>query len=334
LSTLIIYSPDEIKDSNKHKNFTGSIVWLIIISLITLLYIINYIGNVKRHFKEISKKEKRKPSKSIKHDGNTSINNTYQKKQNKGENKDLILVEEDYHLSNSSKKLRKKSYKSDEEKENKENTNIESKEEVKQVIKEIEENNKQSLLPNNPHSISSTTKSSFCENFISFFNFYDNLSKLFSPKLKSNDSLRIFDGVRFFSAGWVVFGHSFAFRMQFGFTNSNDWVPFLKDWKSSFILSGFFAVDSFFMMSGFLFLYAINTQLAKIKTQNKGKVILVAIVSRYFRLLPLYIFIIFGVTYIFPYFSDGTMDYLFNTQNDYCKTYWWHNLLYINNKQK
>ena len=72
------------------------------------------------------------------------------------------------------------------------------------------------------------------------------------------------NGVRVLSMGLVVLGHTLYFMTSFGPLNQADVYPphgALSTWTFQIIPSAEFAVDSFFMMSGFLVSLGILRQL-------------------------------------------------------------------------
>lgn len=141
--------------------------------------------------------------------------------------------------------------------------------------------------------------------------------------------LRVFDGVRFLSSGWVVFGHCFYLPMGFGTRNLLDITFLSKSWYSPFLLSAYYSVDVFFFMSGFLFYFSVQ-KLFK-ESFPKTKLIFMSILGRYCRLLPFLIFGVFGATYLLPYLSSGPNFSKIEAINYSCSNFWWHNFLYINN---
>ena len=169
------------------------------------------------------------------------------------------------------------------------------------------------------------------------FNFCQNVTKILSVESgneNSRQSLKVFDGVRTLSIGWVVFGHTFQFSAIL-IKNFGDINHFFKSWEFAIIQSGLYAVDVFFMLSGFLFRLGFQKYLKQNYFKNsQSRVILFfkAFFHRYIRLLPLYLVLLFFVTYSLPFFGDGPLFAQFITKmNEYCERHWYHNLFYINN---
>ena len=53
--------------------------------------------------------------------------------------------------------------------------------------------------------------------------------------------------------------------------------------------------------------------------------------KRFLRLTPIYFFILLFYLKIFPLLNSGPFLNLLDTDINFCNTYWWTNLLYINN---
>ena len=199
------------------------------------------------------------------------------------------------------------------------------------IIYDIEEEKKsrKSFL-DNCQSVSHHEKTRLVK-FFEIFDIQINFLKLTEIRQGdlSHEALKVFDGVRFFSTCWVVLGHVFFFCLVAGFKNLSYFSIFSKSLKLCIVYSGLYAVDVFFFLSAFMLFLGLNRYL----NQNipKIKIVSMAIINRYIRLLPLYIYIIFAMTYINPYLGEGPLYYKSEFLNSVCPKYWWHNLLYINN---
>jgi peptidoglycan/LPS O-acetylase OafA/YrhL len=190
----------------------------------------------------------------------------------------------------------------------------------------------------NPKKSRPKNKLSFLK-VLSFFNFFKNMKKILTiepeGKDEARDKLKVFDGVRTFSIGWVVFGHAFVNSLLSALKNFPDFMDILKSWKFCFVYAGFYAVDVFFMLAGFVFCYGFQKYLKKgyLKSYNmKLKIFLVGVINRYIRLLPMYLVILFFMTYVMPYTGNGpTFFFNITKLNKDCEDKWYYNLLYINN---
>lgn len=191
--------------------------------------------------------------------------------------------------------------------------------------------NTHTSLSNNSHMENST---GFFNNFLSYFHFFHNLNKIIpqkAHKIRSVDMLNIFDGVRFYSALWVLTSHSFVFLLIFGFYNINDMNSFAKSITGSIIISGYFAVDVFFYLSGFMLYLYIVKYMYSLNKAPTIKVFIIGIVKRFFRLLPLMLFTLYLFVPLLIYLSRGpNADKLIGINQD-CNSIGWRNLLYISN---
>lgn len=141
----------------------------------------------------------------------------------------------------------------------------------------VKENNKDNKLLSKELNVIETKKpfrpkKSLLQFILSHFDFYEQLSKIFTVKAKSNDPLRIFDGIRIFSAGWVVFGHGFYLFIMIGFYNSFEILNIMTSWMGAIIYSALFAVDVFFYMSAFMFYLGMQKYISKPETSNINNV--------------------------------------------------------------
>lgn len=154
-------------------------------------------------------------------------------------------------------------------------------------------------------------------------------------------SFDIFDGVRVLSILWVIFGHTFVFTMMgLGFTNledliGNDNKGWITTYPAQALTSAYFAVDTFFFMSGFLAMSILMKIATKMIQEEKislyFKRIPIFYVKRFLRLTPVYFFILFVYLEIFPLLESGPFWNLLDTDITFCNQYWWTNLLYVNN---
>ena len=167
--------------------------------------------------------------------------------------------------------------------------------------------------------------------FLKAFNFINNAKSILTVKNQNElyEKLRVFDGLRFFSAFYVVFGHMCVYPLAFGAKNAIEIIYAAKKWHFAIITSAYYAVDIFFYMSGFFFVFSIQKYLNK--KINKVKILIMGFVLRFIRLLPFMIIGIFGFTYLLPYLKYGPKYSIIDSFNRTCTKFYWHNLLFINN---
>ncbi|GAM25537.1 hypothetical protein SAMD00019534_087120 [Acytostelium subglobosum LB1] len=143
------------------------------------------------------------------------------------------------------------------------------------------------------------------------------------------------DGIRTMSTCWVILGHSIIFTMFPGLDNLQ-YVWSIAREKLSFqvFVAGEFAVDVFFLLSGFLVAHAVLSQFDRM--DNHGERIgpmfwLKYLLHRFLRLSPLMYFLLFFFWNLTPMMGSGPLWYQMIQTPNTCDKYWWTNLLYINN---
>uniref|UniRef100_A0AC35UAU4 NRF domain-containing protein n=1 Tax=Rhabditophanes sp. KR3021 TaxID=114890 RepID=A0AC35UAU4_9BILA len=140
--------------------------------------------------------------------------------------------------------------------------------------------------------------------------------------------------LRFLSMCHVIASHTFSFIVSVA-ANPKDVQSDLSNIDSQFFVNGFFAVDTFFFMSGLVFAFTYFKQLKanQLKVLSFGSWILIYI-HRFIRLSAPYYMIIIFYTWVYqPLFANDQPLYLMHLFNrrDPCITKWWLNLLYLNN---
>ncbi|KAF8797101.1 Nose resistant to fluoxetine protein 6 like protein [Argiope bruennichi] len=166
-----------------------------------------------------------------------------------------------------------------------------------------------------------------CKSFFNCFCVFTNGEKILNVE-SSEGQLPSLHGIRFLSMTWVILCHSYAFCGMLT-RNLAETIQFVDHWFFQIILNGFYSVDSFFLLSGFLVAYLFFQQCAK----SNGKIPWVYFyVHRYLRLTPVYAIVMLFYTFVNPYIADGPLwPDVDHDQN--CYDNWWYNLLYINNFQ-
>ena len=167
------------------------------------------------------------------------------------------------------------------------------------------------------------------------FSLYTNTKKLFlsrsAEKTGNVSTLECLNGVRVLSMTWVVGGHVWAFRAASAFINYEEVQRVIARWWVFLAYGAFFAVDSFFWLSGLLMSYLTLVELNK----RKGKMPLIGwafiYIHRYFRILPLYVFCLLTYMYLVPPLGSGPLWGQIRNMTLECEQYWWTNLLFINN---
>ncbi|XP_077994445.1 nose resistant to fluoxetine protein 6-like [Glandiceps talaboti] len=143
----------------------------------------------------------------------------------------------------------------------------------------------------------------------------------------SSGTLAAIHGIRVLSMWWVILGHTFSLFNTLSDNSSAYSQEVLPRFTFQAILNAAFSVDSFFFLSGLLVTYLTLREL----TEGKDVNWFMFYFHRFWRLTPLYMFIVFFNVYIFPYFIDGPYAAYVTTTENACIQHWWTNLLYINN---
>jgi len=161
------------------------------------------------------------------------------------------------------------------------------------------------------------------------FNPINNLSKLVTVKEGGDQRLSVLNGVRVLSICWVIVGHGFLVGSLSPAVNIQTTELMFNTTLFGVVPGGYFAVDSFFFLSGFLTFYLLTM---KMYPKNGKANWLLIYFHRYYRLIFPVVFVTGVATFLVqylgngPYYKNG-----FNLFTSKCSTYWWTNFLFINN---
>jgi peptidoglycan/LPS O-acetylase OafA/YrhL len=154
-----------------------------------------------------------------------------------------------------------------------------------------------------------------------------NLKKLFYSPFNSEDNLKVFNGVRLFSMFYVVLGHAY-FNVLINPTQNPTYThEFIQPLWFQIVPGGFFAVDVFFYLSGFLGVYLMICKFHGKKNMN----FLMIYFHRFYRLAPnVLMLLLFAMTF-YQYFGDGPYWFMYSQfwVKD-CGKYWWTFVTFIN----
>lgn len=131
---------------------------------------------------------------------------------------------------------------------------------------------------------------------------YSNANKIFTRKDKA-EPLDILNGVRVMAMCNVILGHQMQFRMGMSpSANINGLYREFEDPALGFVYAGFYAVDTFFWMTGTLTGYLLLKEIANRRGQlNWGLVYF----HRAWRLLPALAFTLFFIWAFLIYMGNG-----------------------------
>eukprot|EP00026_Physarum_polycephalum_P002087 Phypoly_transcript_02091.p1 GENE.Phypoly_transcript_02091~~Phypoly_transcript_02091.p1 ORF type:complete len:662 (+),score=60.51 Phypoly_transcript_02091:96-2081(+) len=168
--------------------------------------------------------------------------------------------------------------------------------------------------------------------FLKCFAIKANLEFLLKDNRSSETGLAAMNGLRCLMMFWIILGHTFGYlNTPVGFDNSVLVTKHVIERVSFQVVFGAeLAVDVFFYLSGFLVVYMV---LKEMKKDSKKPIPWgLFYFHRYWRLTPVYGFIILAYTTLTPFMIYGPFSYLYRgSKTDLCDKYWWTNLLYINN---
>ncbi|XP_046853576.1 nose resistant to fluoxetine protein 6-like isoform X2 [Xenia sp. Carnegie-2017] len=187
-----------------------------------------------------------------------------------------------------------------------------------------ETNEKTPLLPN-VNKKANENEGTFIYKILQSFSIAKNVKSIMNTNVGQSD-LTYLHGIRVLSLFWIILFHAIMFTRIWPLDNPND-VMRLKRKLAPIFLHQAYGVDTFFVLSGLLAIYVnINKRI-----KNKGKTNWFKFYfHRFWRLTPLYMFVILLVTKLKPFWGSGPLWFL-AADTSACSENWWKNLLYINN---
>lgn len=160
------------------------------------------------------------------------------------------------------------------------------------------------------------------------WNFMTNLRSIFASG--NEGDISFLHGFRVLSMWWIILGHTYYFGKNF-FENSMTFFGDVRTAMFQIVLNAGYAVDSFFLLSGLLISYVLLRDLSK----NNGRLNWALVYfHRWWRLTPVYLFVMMLYVYILPHGFTSPFKLLIAQEGnptEYCKASWWANMLYINN---
>ena len=148
-------------------------------------------------------------------------------------------------------------------------------------------------------------------------------------KTRENNDLGLFNGLRIISFVFVIYGHTLLIKLSTSLINIEEIGSAFKNWWGVLAYTGFFAVDVFFFISGFILSYFILIEL--VKSEGKLRWIMLY-VHRIIRILPALAIAIGISNYVIPpLFSGPIWKNYHSSLNLGCPKYWWATMMFINN---
>ncbi|OXU18191.1 hypothetical protein TSAR_005433 [Trichomalopsis sarcophagae] len=158
------------------------------------------------------------------------------------------------------------------------------------------------------------------------FSMPSNLKKLCGP---AHEDLKFecISGIKFLTMVFIIAGHTLIFVVSGPVLNQKFWQEAIGKVENSIFLNNPLLVDTFLLLSGFLFSRILLQELDKRKSVNFG----LLYIYRYLRLTPAYMVIVgLYVTWL-PRLDSGPLWSRMKLENERCHASWWANLLYVNN---
>jgi peptidoglycan/LPS O-acetylase OafA/YrhL len=291
--SLLFVNPDENMNNIRNSKFAGFIILTVLLSLLLIFSIFAF-------FYTFCKKEQKQRQAS----------NTVMKFNKLIRNSDLNNTENNINLNESSNQpsddhMRKSlMFKATRQTD----SNID-------ISKSIEDTKKRKQLD---------SKVSPFQIVISSFDIINNFIKIFNVERNSQmaEDLSVFDGIKAYMMCWVILSHMMTFVVMFPIKNIIDLVNY-NNFVTSIIIDGGFSVDIFFFLSAFLMIVSL------VKDKKANPIVL--FIYRFFRLFPLYAFVLLAGTYMMPFLLDGPNAETGSSYNKDCPQIIWKNLLFINN---
>ncbi|XP_002137011.2 nose resistant to fluoxetine protein 6-like isoform X1 [Drosophila pseudoobscura] len=164
--------------------------------------------------------------------------------------------------------------------------------------------------------------------------------KIFSARASSRAIFRIvdsksnpnviscLDGIRCMSLFWVVFGHEYIYSLISPNINTFNMISWVAEPFSSFILHGFFSVDSFFFIGGLL----VATVALRSMDKSKGKLnVPLMYLHRIVRIVPILAIAILVYIKLTPIVSGGPYFKGGFHGTAACEKGWFWTLLFVQN---
>ena len=158
---------------------------------------------------------------------------------------------------------------------------------------------------------------------------YTNAHKMFGLKDYA-EPLDIFKGVRVLAMCNIMLGHFMQWGLRIlPLRNFNRVYWTFTDPSVALIYAGFYAVDTFFWMTGTLTGYLMLKEVVK---RNGRLPWCLVYFHRFWRLLPTLSFCLFFIMAFYTYFGSGPLWYNYEVFNlSECSSYWWSVLTFVNN---
>jgi len=174
-----------------------------------------------------------------------------------------------------------------------------------------------------------TPKKSLITQIAECFDLKQNITDLFKDEIGAghDPNLNIVHGIRAFSYGWVVYGHTFMEVMTS--KNAIYMTTYLKSAWFLVLMAALYAVDTFFFLSGFFTGFFMLSKLRNMKIGFKsfGQLFF----HRWLRLWPAYFVAILFSWKLSVYMGKGVLWYSYVAGAQACDEDYWKNMLFLDN---
>ena len=198
--------------------------------------------------------------------------------------------------------------------------------EIKVLLKESTK--LQSLTAKKSDITTKKTETTF-DKVLQAFDVYERLPSLVESK-RVNAESGAFDLVRCISMCWVILAHQFSERLS----QTADilvLIPTIRsekhNWNNTLVQLGFYAVDFFLFMGGYVAIISLQRTVDMFKTSAKWKLpilYLFLLVKRYIRVLPIIALVVLYRIYVYPWLSpeNPTNHYFIDYSTHVDQTSW------------
>ncbi|XP_066998899.2 nose resistant to fluoxetine protein 6 [Anabrus simplex] len=147
----------------------------------------------------------------------------------------------------------------------------------------------------------------------------------------TEDTIDCIFGIKFYAMLLILIGHCSLFRSGGPVLNADFFQKAQMKFENSLLFNNQLFVDTFLLVSGFLFCYHLFKELDKRKSIN----VPVLYIFRFIRLSPAYIVVIAFYASVFYKLDSGPFwEARVGLERERCLESWWTNVLYINNYVK
>lgn len=141
--------------------------------------------------------------------------------------------------------------------------------------------------------------------------------------------LSAINGIKAISMIFIIAGHALLFMVGGPQLNADFYAREIHLVQNAFIVNSPLLVDTFLLLSGFLFAHLLLVELEK----RAGRINFALLyVFRYVRLTPAYLAVIAVYATWLPKLGSGPLwDARMGVEQARCRESWWLNVLYVNN---